>query len=65
LIEFLTRAINRHETVLKEKRSIKIAENEKIMKLEPGFPVFREAVPAIYRPALGWLKGYFAFLPTV
>ncbi len=38
---------------------------KKIMKLEPGFPVFREAVPAVYRPALGWLKGYFAFLPTV
>ncbi len=35
------------------------------MKLEPGFPVFWEAVSAVYRPALGWLKGYFAFSPTV
>jgi len=38
---------------------------KKFMELEPGFPVFREAVPAVYRPALGWLKGYFAFCPTV
>jgi len=38
---------------------------KKIMRLEPGFPVFREAVSAVYRPALGWLKWYFAFLPTV
>jgi hypothetical protein len=39
--------------------------NEKIMKLEPGFPVFREAVTAINRAAFGRLEWYFAFFPTV
>jgi hypothetical protein len=43
-------------------------ENEKIdkfLKLEPGFPVFRQAIPAIYWPALGWLEWHFAFLAAV
>jgi len=38
---------------------------KKIMKLEPGFPVFREAVTAINRAAFGRLEWYFAFFPTV
>jgi hypothetical protein len=29
------------------------------MNSEPGFPVFREAVSAIDRPALCWLEGVF------
>jgi hypothetical protein len=33
--------------------------------LEPGFPVFREAVTAINRAAFGRLEWYFAFFPTV
>jgi hypothetical protein len=33
--------------------------------LEPGFPVLREAVLAIYRPAFGRLEGYFALLLAV
>lgn len=37
----------------------------KFMKLEPGFPVFREAVTAIYRAAFGRFEWYFAFFPTV
>ena len=37
----------------------------RIKKLEPGFPVFRQAVPAVNRSSLGWLKWYFAFFPTV
>jgi hypothetical protein len=35
------------------------------MKLEPGFPVFRQAIPAIYRPALSRLERNFAFLAAV
>jgi hypothetical protein len=35
------------------------------MRSEPGFPVFREAVSAIDRPALGWLEGDFALFSTV
>jgi hypothetical protein len=38
---------------------------KKIMKLEPGFPVFREAVAAIDRAAFCWFKRHFAFFPTV
>jgi hypothetical protein len=38
---------------------------KKIMKLEPGFPVFRQAVTAINRAAFGRLERYFAFFPTV
>jgi hypothetical protein len=37
----------------------------KFLKLEPGFPVFRQAIPAIYWPALGWLERHFAFLTAV
>jgi hypothetical protein len=43
----------------------KTPKKEKIMRLEPGFPVFREAVSAIDRPALGWLEGDFALFSTV
>ncbi len=35
------------------------------MNSEPGFPVFREAVSAIDRPALCWLEGDFALFSTV
>jgi len=38
---------------------------KKFLNLEPGFPVFRQAIPAIYWPALGWLEWHFAFLATV
>jgi hypothetical protein len=38
---------------------------EKIKKLEPGFPVLREAVAAIDRAAFCWFKRHFAFFPTV
>ena len=38
---------------------------DKFLKLEPGFPVFRQAIPAIYWPALGWLEWHFAFFATV
>jgi hypothetical protein len=38
---------------------------EKMIKSEPGFPVFREAVSAIHWPALGWLEGDFALFSTV
>jgi hypothetical protein len=38
---------------------------KKIMKLEPGFPVLREAVTAIYRAAFGRLKRNFAFFSAV
>ena len=38
---------------------------KKIMKLEPGFPVIREAVTAIYRAAFGRLKRNFAFFSAV
>ena len=37
----------------------------KIIRLVPGFPVFREAVPAIDWSALCWLEGNFAFFSTV
>jgi len=35
------------------------------MKLEPGFPVLREAVTAIYRAAFGRLERNFAFFSAV
>jgi len=38
---------------------------KEIMKLEPGFPVFRKAVTAIDRAAFCWFKRHFAFFPTV
>jgi hypothetical protein len=38
---------------------------KKILKLEPGFPVFRKAVAAIDRAAFCWFKRHFAFFPTV
>ncbi len=37
----------------------------KIMKSEPGFPVFREAVTAINRAAFGRLERNFAFFSAV
>jgi hypothetical protein len=40
-------------------------EMKKIMRSEPGFPVFREAVTAVNRTAFCWLERYFAFFPTV
>jgi hypothetical protein len=54
----LTRNSAREKPSNKEK-------NEKIIRLEPGFPVFREAVTAINRAAFGRLEWYFAFFPTV
>jgi hypothetical protein len=35
------------------------------MRLEPGFPVLRETVPAIDRPALCGLERDFALFTTV
>jgi len=35
------------------------------MRLEPGFPVLGQAVPAVDRPSFGWLEGDFAFLSAV
>jgi hypothetical protein len=46
-------------------KTVNIIKNEKIKKLVPGFPVFREAVAAINRAAFGRLEWYFAFFPTV
>jgi hypothetical protein len=37
----------------------------KVIKSEPGFPVLREAVSAIYWPALCWLEWDFALFSTV
>ena len=36
-----------------------------MMRFEPGFPVFREAVFATDWPALCWLEGDFAFFSPV
>jgi hypothetical protein len=36
-----------------------------MIKSEPGFPVFREAVSAIHWPALCWLEGDFTLFSTV
>jgi hypothetical protein len=46
-------------------KTVNIKKMKKIMKLVPGFPVFREAVTAINRAAFGRLEWYFAFFPTV
>jgi len=49
---------------LKEK--CKKSELRKSVKnLEPGFPVFREAVAAVNRAAFGRLEGNFTFLSAV
>ena len=37
----------------------------KMITSEPGCPVFRKAISAIHRPALGWLEGDFALFSTV
>jgi hypothetical protein len=55
---------SRFQTQRREKPQNK-EKMKKIMKLEPGFPVFREAVTAINRAAFGRLEWYFAFFPTV
>jgi hypothetical protein len=34
-------------------------------RLEPGFPVLGQAVPAVDRPSFRGLEGDFAFLSTV
>jgi hypothetical protein len=34
-------------------------------RLEPGTPVIRKAILAIYRSALSWLEGYFAIFSAV
>ncbi len=47
------------------KENEKMRKIDKFLKLEPGFPVFRQAIPAIYWPALGWLEWHFAFFATV
>jgi hypothetical protein len=47
------------------KRSEKIKKIINFFKLEPGFPVFRQAIPAIYWPDFGWLERNFAFLAAV
>jgi len=49
---------NRNRPALRKEKKI-------FKRLEPGFPVFREAVPAIDWPAFGWLERNFAFLATV
>ena len=36
-----------------------------MMKLEPGLPVLREAVTAVYRAAFGRLERNFAFFSAV
>jgi len=46
-------------------RAKTIKKGENLIRLVPGFPVFREAVSAIDRPALCWLEGDFAFFSTV
>jgi hypothetical protein len=43
----------------------KMHKKRKMIRLVPGFPVFREAVSAIDRPALSWLEGDFALFSTV
>ena len=50
---------------LDSKENEKMRKIDKFLKLEPGFPVFRQAIPAIYWPALGWLEWHFAFLTAV
>jgi len=44
---------------------MKMKKMKKILNSEPGFPVFRQAIPAIYWPAFGWLEWHFAFFATV
>jgi len=43
----------------------KSLKKEKMMKLEPGFPVLGQAVPAVDRPSFSWLEGDFALFATV
>ena len=53
------------DTVRWENEIQKKRKKNKINNLEPGFPVFREAVTAVNRAAFGRLEWYFAFFPTV
>ncbi len=42
-----------------------LKKEEKIMRLEPGFPVLGQAVPAVDRPSFSWFEGDFALFATV
>jgi hypothetical protein len=42
-----------------------VSTETKRKKLEPGFPVFRETVPAVDRAAFSGLERHFTFLATV
>lgn len=37
----------------------------KTIRLEPGFPVLGQAVPAVDRPSFSWFEGDFALFATV
>jgi len=43
----------------------KSEKKRKIMRLEPGFPVFGQAVPAVDRPSFSWFEGDFALFAAV
>jgi hypothetical protein len=43
----------------------KTRKRRKIMRLEPGFPVLGQAVPAVDRPSFSWFEGDFALFATV
>jgi len=43
----------------------KTLKRRKIMRLEPGFPVLGQAVPAVDRPSFSWFEGDFALFATV
>jgi hypothetical protein len=46
-------------------REAAMIKRKKMMRLEPGFPVLGQAVPAVDRPSFSGLEGDFAFFATV
>jgi len=49
----------------KEQSLGRFLKKKKLMRLEPGFPVLGQAVPAVDRPSFRWLEGDFAFFAAV
>jgi hypothetical protein len=59
---------NLNEKVFGDQNEINQSEYQKkrkIMRLEPGFPVLGQAVPAVDRPSFSWFEGDFALFATV
>jgi len=68
LQHWLTGILKLSERINRQSDGIYMGENckkKKILRLEPGFPVLGQAVPAVDRPSFSWFEGDFALFATV